>query len=251
MLRGFLLIFVLASIVIVAMAGFRGEHSPRTPWEIFPDMVRQQKVRAQSPIDFFADGRGPRLPIANTVPIGYEMPKPQQKALPGVPSTTNAPQPVSNRLRFRRGPDYYTTGKTGNHWGTGIPVPVTEQLMQRGQQRFNINCSVCHGLTAAGNGIAKLYGLSTVATLQDERIRKMADGEIFNTITNGKNTMMSYGGNVPVADRWAIIAYLRALQRSQNAAAADIPPEELAKLEKAEAKPPETKPAPSPEAQKK
>ena len=80
----------------------------------------------------------------------------------------------------------------------------------------------------------------------------MADGEIFNTITNGKNTMhVVCGGNVPVADRWAIIAYLRALQRSQNAAATDVPPEELAKLEKAEAKPPEAKPAPSPEAQKK
>ena len=79
----------------------------------------------------------------------------------------------------------------------------------------------------------------------------MADGEIFNTITNGKNTMMSYGGNVTVSDRWAIIAYLRALQRSQNAAAADVPPEELQKLEKAEAKPAEAKPAPSPEAQKK
>ena len=114
----------------------------------------------------------------------------------------------------------------GEHWGTGIPVPVTAELMQRGQQRFNINCSVCHGLTAAGNGVAKQYGLNTVATLQDERIRKMADGEIFNTITNGKNTMMSYGGNVPVADRWAIIAYLRALQRSQNAAATDVPPED-------------------------
>jgi mono/diheme cytochrome c family protein len=139
----------------------------------------------------------------------------------------------------------------GANWGTGIPVPVSAELMQRGQQRFNITCSVCHGLTAAGNGIAKQYGLSTVATLQDERIRKMADGEIFNTITNGKNTMMSYGGNVPVADRWAIIAYVRALQRSENAAAADVPPEELAKLEKAEAKPPEPKPATSPEAPKK
>jgi mono/diheme cytochrome c family protein len=246
MLRGFLLIFLLATIVIVAIAGFRGEHSPRSPWEIFPDMVRQQKVRAQSPIDFFADGRGPRLPIASTVPIGYEMPKPQQKA--GVPLPANAPgaEPAGNRIAFSAGTDYYNTGKMGNNWGTGIPVPVTEQLMQRGQQRFNINCSVCHGLTAAGNGVAKLYGLSTVATLQDERIRKMADGEIFNTITNGKNTMMSYGGNVPVADRWAIIAYLRALQRSQNATAADIPPEELVKLDKAEAKP-----APSPEAQKK
>jgi len=247
MLRGFLLIFVLASIVIVAMAGFRGEHSPRTPWEIFPDMVRQQKVRAQSPIDFFGDGRGPRLPISNTVPIGYEMPQ------RGVPSTADAPrpEPAPNSISFSGGTGYYDTGKMGNNWGTGIPVPVTEQLMQRGQQRFNINCSVCHGLTAAGNGVAKLYGLNTVATLQDERIRKMADGEIFNTITNGKNTMMSYGGNVPVADRWAIIAYLRALQRSQNAAATDVPPEELAKLEKAEAKPPEAKPAPSPEARKK
>ena len=208
-------------------------------------MVRQQKVRAQSPIDFFADGRGPRLPIANTIPIGYEMPKPQLKMPPG------APPPERARIGFSVGTDYYDTGKMGNNWGTGIPVPVTEQLMQRGQQRFNINCSVCHGMTAAGNGIAKLHGLNTVVTLQDERIRKMADGEIFNTITNGKNTMMSYGGNVPVADRWAIIAYLRALQRSQNAAAADIPPEELVKLEKAEAKPSEAKSAPSPEAQKK
>src|SRR5438477_11022506 len=123
MLRGFLLIFVLAGIVIVAMAGFRGEHSARTPWEIFPDMVRQQKVRAQSPIDFFGDGRGPRLPIANTVPIGYEMPKPQLKTLPGVPPTANAPrpEPASNRIGFSVGTDYYNTGKMGNNWGTGIP----------------------------------------------------------------------------------------------------------------------------------
>jgi mono/diheme cytochrome c family protein len=253
MLRGFLLIFVLAGIVIVAMCGFRGEHSNRTPWEIFPDMVRQQKVRAQSPIDFFADGRGPRVPIANTVPIGYEMPKPQLKAPPGITPSGAAPgeELWRTRIGFSAGTDYYNTGKMGTNWGTGIPVPVSAELMRRGQQRFNITCSVCHGLTATGNGIAKQYGLNTVATLQDERIRKMADGEIFNTITNGKNTMMSYGGNVPVADRWAIIAYVRALQRSQNAAANDVPPAELAKLEKAEAKPQETKPAPSPEAQKK
>ncbi|HEV2097275.1 MAG TPA: hypothetical protein VGQ82_12330, partial [Chthoniobacterales bacterium] len=90
MLRGFLLIFVLAGIVIVAMCGFRGEHSTRTPWEIFPDMVRQQKVRAQSSIDFFADGRGPRVPITNTVPIGYEIPKPQQNA-PSEISPSGAP----------------------------------------------------------------------------------------------------------------------------------------------------------------
>src|SRR5438045_4867013 len=130
MLRGFFLIFLLAGIVIVAMCGFRGEHSTTTPWEIFRDMVRQQKVRAQSPIDFFGDGRGPRLPIANTVPIGYEMPKPQLKMPAGVPSPTNAPPPerVANRIGLSVGTDYSNTGKMGNNWGTGIPVPVTEQL---------------------------------------------------------------------------------------------------------------------------
>lgn len=236
MLRGFLLIFVLAGIVIVALCGFRGEHSSRPPWEIFPDMVRQPKVRAQSPLGFFADNRGQRVPIAATVPIGYEMPRPQQNAPSDVSANGAAPgeDSLHAHLGFSVGTDYYNTGKMETNWGTGIPVPVTAQLMQRGQQRFNINCSVCHGLTAAGNGVAKQYGLATVISLQDERIRKMADGEIFNTITNGKNTMMSYGGNVPVADRWAIITYLRALQRSQNATAADVPEDQRARLDQPE-----------------
>ena len=111
-------------------------------------------------------------------------------------------------------------------------MEVTPQLMARGQQRFNINCAICHGAAAAGNGITKQYGLTTVVTLQDERIRNMADGEIFDTITHGKNTMMAYGPNVVVSDRWAIIAYLRALQRSQNATTADVPPEAQVELEK-------------------
>jgi mono/diheme cytochrome c family protein len=137
----------------------------------------------------------------------------------------------------------------GDRWGTGIPVPVTPQLLQRGRERFSITCAMCHGATATGTGITKQYGLATVVTLQDDRIRKMADGEIFNTITNGKNTMMAYGPNIMVADRWAIIAYLRALQRSQNAGIVDVPPEHRADLEKpaenkpAEAKPGEAKPA--------
>ena len=237
MLRGFLLIFVLAGIVIVALCGFRGDHSPRPPWEIFPDMVRQPKVRAQSRLGFFGDERGPRLPVPNTVPIGYEMPKPQENAAPEISPSGAPPGEESSHahLGFSVGTDYYNTGKMGTNWGTGIPVPVTAELMQRGQQRFNINCSVCHGLTATGNGVSKQYGLTTVVTLQDERIRKMADGEIFSTITNGKNTMMSYGGNVPVADRWAIITYLRALQRSQNATASDVPEDQRAKLDQPEA----------------
>src|SRR2546430_8206786 len=239
MLRGFFLIFILIGIAIVAVFGFRGQTSTGSPIEVFPHVVRQMKVRAQAPLAFFADGRGSRVPVAGTVPIGYEMPKANGEASPGaapVPSEMN----VQPHLGFSAGTDYFDTGKMGTNWGTGFPLPVTGDLMERGKQRFNINCAICHGQAEAGNGMTKQYGLTTVVSLQDERIRKMADGEIFNTITNGKNTMLPYGPNVTVTDRWAIIAYLRALQRSQNASEADVPPQNRAELDK----PP---PAPSPE----
>jgi Cytochrome C oxidase, cbb3-type, subunit III len=232
MLRGFFLIFVLTGIALVAFLGFRGQRSTGSPIELFPDMVRQPKVRAQAPLGFFADDRGSRVPVSGTVPIGYEMPMPQSKADPGTAPASSGVSQNHPRIAFSAGTDYISTGKMGGNWGTGIPLEVTRELMLRGEQRFNINCAVCHGAAAAGNGIAKQYGLTTVVSLQDERIRNMADGEIFNTITHGKNTMMSYGPNVNVNDRWAIIAYLRALQRSQNATAADVPPEARMELEK-------------------
>lgn len=228
MLRGFLLISLLFTIAIIAVFGFRGQKSTGSPLEIFPDMVRQMKVRAQAPLKFFSDGRGSRLPVAGTLPIGYEMPKPETADTSGA---TIGPWSHPH-ASFSAGTDYYNTGKMGDRWGTGIPLEVTRELIERGQQRFNITCAMCHGATAAGNGITKQYGLATVVTLQDERIRKMSDGEIFNTITNGKNTMMAYGPNIILADRWAIIAYLRALQRSQNAAIADVPENHRAELEK-------------------
>jgi hypothetical protein len=246
MLRGFFLIFLLTGVAIVAVFGFRGQKSTGSPIEVFPDMVRQPKVRAQAPLGFFSDGRGARPPVAGTIPMGYEMPSAASEPNPGAAPAAAAfnAQP---RLGFSGGPDYYYTGKMGANWGTGLPMKLTDELMERGKQRFNINCAVCHGMTAAGDGITKQYGLATVVTLQDERIRKMADGEIFDTITHGKNTMLAYGPSVMVTDRWAIIAYLRALQRSQNATAADVPPEHRAELDK----PAETKAEPKPEAEKK
>jgi mono/diheme cytochrome c family protein len=230
MLRGFILISLLLTIAAVAFLGFRGKRSGDPPFELFPDMVRQMKVRAQSPLGFFADGRGSRMPIEGTVPIGYEPPRAESIATPapGVAASQSR-----EHLAFSEGTDYYNTGKmSADRWGTGFPVDVTPDLLQRGRERFNITCAMCHGATGAGNGITKQYGLATVVTLQDDRIRGMADGEIFNTITNGKNTMMPYGSTITVADRWAIIAYLRALQRSQNATAADVPENERAALEK-------------------
>jgi mono/diheme cytochrome c family protein len=245
MLRGFFLLFLLLMIVLIAMLGFRGQKSTGPPLEVFPDMVRQMKVRAQAPLEFFADGRGARMPIAGTVPIGYEMPQAKTIATPAaalpVPET-------HSQLAFSVRTDYHDTGKMGDNWGTGLPVQVTPDLLQRGQQRFNITCAMCHGATGSGNGITKQYGLTTVVSLQDDRIRKMADGEIFNTITNGKNTMMAYGPTITVDDRWATIAYLRTLQRSHAATIADVPPEHRADLEKPAEPPAQT---PKPEAQKK
>jgi mono/diheme cytochrome c family protein len=248
MLRGFFVIFLLCAIAIVAVFGFRGQVSISPPLEVFPDMVRQMKVRAQAPLNFFADGRGPRLPVTGTVPVGYEMPK---APAPATEAAEVGPWSHPN-VSFSVGTDYYDTGKMGDQWGTGIPLEVTPQLIERGQQRFNITCAMCHGATAAGNGITKQYGLATVVSLQDERIRRMSDGEIFNTITHGKNTMLAYGPTIIVPDRWAIIAYLRALQRSQNASVADVPPDHRGDLDKpAETKAPETKPAAQKEAPKK
>jgi hypothetical protein len=104
------------------MCGFRGEHGTRTPWEIFPIWCGN-KSPGTSTARFFADGRGPRVPIASTVPIGYEMPKPQMTApLWDTPSGAPAGEEFSRtRIGFSVGTDYYNTGKMGANWGTGIP----------------------------------------------------------------------------------------------------------------------------------
>lgn len=200
-------------IVVVAMAGFRGEHSINPPFEIFPDMNYQDKVKDQTASSFFADGVASRAPIPGTV--AEEM-------------------PAKN--------DYWATGKWDDtHWGDGIPVheardggrplQIDAADMARGRERFTINCEVCHGATGAGNGITSKYGLNNAANYHSDKYRQMSDGEIFNTITNGKGQMLGYGYNITIDDRWRIIMYIRSLQRSQNATLADASPEEQKQLQ--------------------
>jgi mono/diheme cytochrome c family protein len=231
MLRGFFLIFLLLGVLMIAALGFRGSKSTAPPLEIFPDMVRQPKVRPQAPLGFFADNRGMRPPVAGTIPMGYQMPRAGAPPA-GVGTPDAAPGRPYDDISFSAGTDYMSTGKMGAAWGTRIPVEVTPQFMERGAERYAINCAICHGATGAGDGIIKQYGMATIVSLVDDRITNMPDGQIFDTITHGRNTMMSYGGQVTVNDRWAIIAYLRALQRSQRATAADVPPEARVQLEK-------------------
>lgn len=223
MLRYFFIGLGLFLVGLLAVAGFRGQKSTKPPIEIFPDMDHQPKVKAQAPSEFFTDGRGNRQPVPGTVPLGYEAPVSKENPFPD--------EGKYRMVRYSSGTDYLNTGRFGNQWGTGIPMPVTAELMQRGQERYTIFCGVCHGASGGGNGVAGQYGLVAIASFHQDRLRDMADGEIYNTITHGKNTMLGYGSKIPVEDRWAIVAYVRALQAAQTATIADVPPDERTKLE--------------------
>jgi mono/diheme cytochrome c family protein len=240
MIKNFLITFVLVTIITIALLGFQGQHRQVTGIEFFGDMKRQDKVKFQKPSSFFADGRAARPPVEATIPMGYDIPgHPMQNS--GAP-TDDINSPLGE---FSAGTDYLNTGKMGDQWGTGLPLPVTMQLLQRGQKEFTINCSVCHGATGQGNGIASKYGLLGIANYHQDKYRQMADGQIFDTISHGHNTMMAYGDKVTLKDRWAIIAYIRALQKSQYARLEDVPEDQRAALEN-EGKPPNAPQQPAP-----
>lgn len=226
MLRTFFALFLLGICSIIALAGFRGQKSTQPPIEVFPDMDHQPKYQPQHPTTFFQDGRGARKPVNGTVPIGYN--------LPGRYLQSGAKNAGYDTLGFTNLNDYQHTGRIGEVYGDGIPVDISDALLARGEERYNIHCSVCHGVTGEGNGVVqKISGWATVANLQDDRIRQQPDGQIYNTITHGKNTMGAYGPNIAVEDRWAIVAYLRALHRSQRTPLAELSPEQQKQLQPA------------------
>lgn len=222
MVRYFVLLLALVSVLVLAVMGLRDysflpHKTKRPPIEIFPDMVRQPKVKAQATSTFFADGRGARNHVEGTVPAGYSEPG----------STMESPY---DAVIFSGSEAYADSGKIGTNWGNGLPLAATMATLERGRDRYRIQCAVCHGETGAGNGIATKYGLVGVANLHQQRLRDMSDGEIYNTIVNGKNTMLGYGSVIQVRDRWAIVAYIRALQRAQHATLSDVPAAEKAAL---------------------
>jgi mono/diheme cytochrome c family protein len=206
-MRYFFLIFALAVALVMVIAGKRGSISRNRPISVFPDMDRQWKQLPQKDADFFTDdGRGSRLPVPGTVARG----------------TPYQDWPV-NTGRISGLTNFVETN----------PLPITEELLARGRQRFDINCSPCHGAQGDGNGITKKIGaMAVVTSLHDRRIVEMPDGEIFNTVTYGKGLMGAYGPNVVPQDRWAVIAYVRALQRAQLGTIEDVPAPNQAALKK-------------------
>lgn len=209
MLRIFFLSFILLALLVIAWAGPRGATSRETPIEIFPDMDRQAKVKYQKDSEFFSDGVASRLPVEGTLPIGY--------TLPDRPAVEGG---FVDAAGYTHGPDYLYTGRFGDYWGDGIPAEfdVDASFIERGRERYSIYCTACHGTAANGKGVTSSFGVLNAANMIDpafsdpESPTYRVDGSIYDTITNGRGLMGPYGANITVRDRWAIVAYIRALQ---------------------------------------
>lgn len=200
-MRWFFLILGLLGVMVLAGVGVRGPKFTSPPIEIFPDMDRQYKLKFQKPSDFFADGVGSRKPVPGTVPLGFAV------AEDGGPSD----------FTFSNGLDYASTGMLGDYYGDGFPAAykVNTELLERGRERFNINCVMCHGASGNGQGVVgKYWAIPPTANLVDPRVAAFPDGQIFWTITHGKGLMGPYNGTITLRDRWAIVAYVRALQKA-------------------------------------
>ncbi len=202
-MRYFFLAYALIAIMVVGIFGLRGDKSAKTPIEIFPDMDRQDKIKAQTPNSFFADGLGSRQPVEGTLP-----------------------QSIGDAdTQFSGAAGYLATGSIDEYYGSGMPAELeltAEALpafIARGEERYNISCMPCHGRSGDGGGIAAQFGVPGVANLHTENFlsAKYPDGRMFEVITKGKGVMSGYGYNISLEDRWAIIAYIRSMQLAQNA----------------------------------
>lgn len=165
------------------------------------DMHDQPRYKTYAATDFFGDRRAARPLIQGTVARG--------------------------QMRLDR---HYYEGRTGNALVATLPVPLTRQLLIRGQNRFNIYCTPCHGRVGNGEGMVVERGFKKPPSYHDDRLRAQPVGHFFDVITNGFGLMPSYASRIPVEDRWAIVAYIRALQLSQNAKMEDVPAEKRQEL---------------------
>lgn len=194
--RGVLGVLALASLVPVTGC-VRGCTSSRPPIHLNPSMDDQPKVRPQTASAFFYDGASMRLPVPGTIPIGG----------------------------LKEDAVFFTGSGADGQFVATSPVPVDEAGLERGRQRYVIYCQPCHDARGDGRGILFQRGKVPTASFHLDTIRAYPDGQIFDVITNGKGLMAAYRWPIPPADRWAIVAYVRELQRERLARAPDAPAE--------------------------
>lgn len=222
-MRNVYLVTAFLVVLTISVLGFRGRIFTAPPMDVFPEwafpgMQRQPKFRPQSSSVFFADGRSDRMPPPGAV-------------------ATDAPNAFSTTSERLQNVSYLNDelnrGKNDRaEFIRGFPasVTVTREFVELGHQRYITFCSPCHSLTGDGNGITKQYGMGTTPTYHDDRLRTIQEGDIYNTIANGKNTMLPYADKLTPTERWAVVAYVRALQRAQVGTVADVPAEQRSEL---------------------
>jgi mono/diheme cytochrome c family protein len=166
-----------------------------------PNMSKQPRNKPLSESDFFTDGRSARMPVEGTVARG-----------------------------MLRADERLYTGKANGLFAGNLPLPVTGELLSRGRERFDIYCSPCHGRVGDGSGMIVQRGLRRPPSYHIDRLREVPDGYLFDVITNGFGAMPGYASRIGVQDRWAITAYIRALQLSHASKLEDVPAAERPKL---------------------
>jgi mono/diheme cytochrome c family protein len=193
---------------IAMIARERATLANRPRIQIIPDMDQQPKFRPQSANPLFADGRAMRPPVPGTVAQGEA-----------------------------RLDEHFSRGVVKGAWAETFPMTLTPELLQRGRERFNIYCTPCHGLAGQGDGIVNVRALRLAegtwtppSNLSDPIVVGRPVGHLYNTIANGIRNMPAYGPQIPERDRWAIVAYVRALQRSQRTTIDDVPDAERGSL---------------------
>lgn len=190
-------LFFAAAIALPAvLTSCRGTISKKPPVHPNMNMDQQKRFEPQEENDFFADKRAMRQPVKGTIARGH----------------------------LRHNKPYYQGINEDSSFVENIPVKVTKSFMYHGQDRFNIYCTPCHGLAGDGKGVVTTgnYGFVPAPSYHQDRLRNVPDGYIFSVISNGIRTMPSYAHQIPVRDRWAIVAYVRALQHSQDVTEEDI-----------------------------
>lgn len=197
-------VFAIALLMLpFVLISCRGQLSDKPPVHLNPNMDNQRRFEAQEKNEFFSDNRSMRPPVEGTVPRN---------------------SPYGNYKGYYQGGDEGYRGSNADTLLVENPVELTRSFLYRGQDRYDIYCAPCHGGTGAGDGIIMVnqYGFVPAPTFHQDRIRELSDGELFSIITNGIRTMPPYAHQVKVEDRWAIVAYIRALQRSQHVPESDM-----------------------------
>jgi mono/diheme cytochrome c family protein len=206
--KAIILVNLLMLIPPVLIARSRTSRSRDARIHLFHDMDNQRRYEAQSPNPLFADGRAMRPPVPGTIARGE-----------------------------LAADDHFHRGRRGDDWAATFPAQVTvdDALLVRGRERFGIYCTPCHGISGHGDGMVarrsnKLLQTWVIGDLAAQKARDYPVGQIFNIITNGTLTMPPYRSQIPEQDRWAIVAWVRALQYSQAAEFASLPEERQAEL---------------------